>query len=409
MLYSPSSSLIKNDFVELKRWQWSKVDSAQQDASCTEHVPSVLLYAMWWLLLFSLPLISGFGPPRVVDQVFTPSSRVTVGETEQWLALNHELPLSATAYLLYDIDADQILYAHNQHLALPMASLTKLMTALLIFESGIFDEEVVVQAGDLVGGASMQLVPGEVISVNNLLWGLLVPSGNDAAMALARHNGGTVEAFVERMNERAAALRLAESHFVNPHGLDAEGHVSSVADLLTLTRMLWDYPRFREIVSFAEVTVQGHIMRNTNELLGIYPGANGIKTGTTDAAGQCLVAGFLQDGHQVIAIVLGSNDRYRDMRTLYEHYQTTYRWVEGNTNPFSILNRLYDQERQIWYLRTGTMASHVLLPQVRADQLHPYRRLTVRGEQPWQRGMQVGTVEWLVGNQVVGTQPLFLR
>jgi len=368
---------------------------------------NISLARSWWFLLMSLPFLSGFGPPRLVDRIYTPSTQITVGEVEGWLAVSQAPTLSASAFLLYDLDADRVIFGKDRDVALPVASLTKLMTALLVLEAGALQSEVVVQASDLVGGASMQLVPGEVISVENLLWGLLIPSGNDAAMALARHNAGSVDAFVTRMNERAAALSLAETHFVNPHGLDANGHVSSVDDLLTLVRLVWDYPLFREIVAVAQITVQGHFLQNTNQFLDIYPGANGIKTGTTDAAGQCLIAGFQQDGHQVIAIVLGSTDRYSDMRALYEHYQDTYQWVRSDTSSFSILNRLYDQNGQLWYLRTDSVTPMTLLPTVAATQLTPYRRVEIATDQLWQRGLQVGVLEWHLNNQVVGTQPLF--
>ncbi|HRW07360.1 MAG TPA: D-alanyl-D-alanine carboxypeptidase family protein [Caldilineaceae bacterium] len=375
---------------------------------CRQSLQNASLIAFWWIVMASVPFLSGFGPPRVVDQIYTPSTRLTVGETEEWLALNEPPALSAKASLLYDMDADRLLFAQNADGALPIASLTKLMTALLILETGDLQAEVVVQASDLVGGTSMQLIPGEVATVETLLYGLLIPSGNDAAMALARHNAGSAEAFVEQMNARAAALNLRQTHFVNPHGLDAEGHLSSAMDLLTVVRLLWDYPLFREIVATVQSTVQGHRLQNTNELLGIYPGVNGIKTGTTDAAGQCLIAGFLEEGHQVIAIVLGSSDRYSDMRALYAHYQETYHWIVGDINRFSILNRLYDPNGRIWYLRTGAVAPTVLLPTVQGNQLVPYRRLALATNQPWQSGMQVGVIEWQLGNQVVGTQPLYL-
>ncbi|MEZ4614061.1 MAG: D-alanyl-D-alanine carboxypeptidase family protein [Caldilineaceae bacterium] len=269
--------------------------------------------------------------------------------------------LSAAAYLLYDLDANQVIFAENADLALPVASLTKLMTALLVLESGDLQSETTIQGSDLVGGTSMGLVPGEVVTVEDLLWGMLIPSGNDAVTALARHIGGSVPTFVDQMNARATTLGLRKTHFVNPHGLDAENHLSSANDLLILVKQNWDFPLFREIVGTAQTTVGRHQLQNTNELLDTYLGTNGIKTGTTDLAGQCLVAGFERNGHQVFAIVLGSTDRYQDMRALHQQYTVGYSWVTGETASISILDRLYTADGQRWYLRTSDLAPSLLL------------------------------------------------
>lgn len=371
-----------------------------------ERAPSAI--PLWGLLLIAFPLLVGFGPPRLLDQVYTPSQQIGVGETRRWLELNRPLQLSAAAYLLYDSDADRVLFAHNNGMALPMASLTKLMTALLILERGDLQAEVVIQPSDLVGGTAMQLVPGELITVEDLLWGMLIPSGNDAATALARYLAGSVDAFVAEMNERAVALGLRQTHFVNPHGLDAEGHLSSVNDLLILVRKNWDYPLFRQIVATERITINGHLLQNTNQLLGPYPGANGVKTGTTDAAGQCLVAGIQRDGHQVFAIILGSSDRYSDAQALYERYREDYQWVTGDPERFSVLNRLYDASGRLWYLRATAVPPTVFLPLVGREQLYAYRRLDKPIAQSWQAGMQVGVIEWRFGDVIVGTQPLYL-
>ncbi len=378
----------------------------------TEGIPTVKTVPttspIWWLLLIAFPLLVGFGPPRLLDQVYTPSQQIGVGETKAWLELNRPPALSAAAYLLYDSDADRVLFAHNSGAALPIASLTKLMTALLVLERADLQAEVVIQASDLVGGTAMQLVPGELITVEELLWGMLIPSGNDAATALARYLSGSVDAFVAEMNTRAVALGLRQTHFVNPHGLDADGHLSSVNDLLILVRHNWDYPLFRQIVSTQQINVNGHLLQNTNQLLGTVAGANGVKTGTTDAAGQCLVAGIQQDGHQIFAIILGSSDRYRDAQTLYDRYREDYRWVTGDPGQFSILDRLYDANGRLWYLRSTAAPPTVFLPVVRGGQLYAYRHLDQLAAQPWQAGMQVGVVEWHLGDVVVGTQPLYL-
>src|SRR3990172_91439 len=176
------------------------------------------------------------------------------------------------------------------------------MTALLALERGQLDRlvRVDVDASQLGYSSVMGLRPGEELTLEDLLYGLLLPSGNDAALAVAGHLGGSVARFVDLMNQRAAELGLVNTHFANPHGLDAPEHYSSAADLVRLARTAMANPTFAKIVSTRERTVRGKLatyeLRNTNRLLGTYPGVDGVKTGSTDAAGQCLVAAAQRGG-----------------------------------------------------------------------------------------------------------------
>jgi serine-type D-Ala-D-Ala carboxypeptidase (penicillin-binding protein 5/6) len=268
---------------------------------------------------------------------------------------------------------------------------------------------VVVRGADLVGGATMGLQPGERLTVAELLRGLLIPSGNDAATALARHSAGSVEAFVAQMNQRAAQLGLTQTHFVNPHGLDEPGHLTSATDLLTITRQVLTYPLVQEIVATSEAVVAGHPLRNTNEFLVTDPRVDGVKTGTSDAAGQCLIASFVQNGHRILLIVLGSQDRYTDARALYAHYQTHYQWVTGNPNQLGLLNRVQDGAGNRWYLRAGGAPPTLLLHPWQTDQLTSFRHLRLPpADQPWQAGQDVGVLEWRFGDKIIGRQPLVL-
>ncbi len=366
-------------------------------------------YSLFILSMICGVFLCGFGPPRLVDRTIAPTQRLTASEIEQWNQAQQLPPLTAKALVLYDVDADKTLFARNADQALPPASLTKLMTALLVLEANDLTASVTIQAADLVGGSSMNLQVGETLTVEQLLWGLLIPSGNDAATALARHTAGTVEAFTKRMNERAAALGMKQTHFVNPEGIDADSHVTSANDLLILTRKVWHFPLFQKIVATTDITVAGHDLHNTNELLGKFPGANGIKTGTTDNAGECLIASITHAGHQVLTIVLGSSGRYSDTIALDQAYQANYHWVDGNLNEFGVLNRVYAADGSLWHLR-ATGASPTLLMQREDDAtLQTYRLLQLPpAGQPWQAGMTVGIVEWRLGDQVIDTQPLLL-
>lgn len=236
-------------------------------------------------------------------------------------------PLTAASALLADSATQQPLMALDPYTPRPMASTTKIMTALLALERAQLDDPVVVPASALIGEASMGLQAGEVVTVEDLLWGLLLASGNDAALTLAQHVAGSEAAFVDLMNQRAAALGLTSTHFVNPHGLDADGHVSSAYDLWRLAEAAMAYPKFREIVASPTAVVAGRQLWNRNELLTMYPGADGIKTGTTPQAGQALVASVTRDGHRAIAVVLRSQDRYRDAMALFDAYFERFRWA----------------------------------------------------------------------------------
>ncbi|MCB0113679.1 MAG: D-alanyl-D-alanine carboxypeptidase, partial [Caldilineaceae bacterium] len=293
---------------------------------------------------------------------------------------------------------------------LPPASLTKLMTALIIFEEGNLLDQVTMIGADLIGGANMGAQAGETYTVEQLLWGLLVPSANEAAMALARHHSGQVFVFVQRMNLRAQELGLAHTNFVNPEGFDEDGHRASARDLLAVTQELWQYPLFREIVGSSTVTLGGRALRSTNELLGVDPEVDGVKTGTTDEAGQCLIVSVDRGGHQFYIAIMNSQDRFADARVIKAQIEQSYIWRTA-TLPVrpTALDRLFDAEGNRWFLAAEGPSPSLLLPAWEAARLRPYRTIYPLPEDPWTSGSEVGVLEWRYGDVVVGTQRLILR
>jgi len=234
-------------------------------------------------------------------------------------------PVSANSAVVMDVGSGKILFSKHPHWKMRPASLTKLMTAAVVLDHDHIHRVVVVPGAALVGGSSMGLRAGERLSIGQLLYGMLIPSGNDAATTLAYAVGGTLANFVRMMNAKARALGMTESHFMNPHGFDQAGHYTTATDLLKLTRYLYSrYPLFREIVSTRDILVAGHWLHNRNQLLGVYPGVNGVKTGTTPAAGECLVVSAVYGGRQVLIVILGSRDRYADARALLDYYRAHY-------------------------------------------------------------------------------------
>ena len=200
-----------------------------------------------------------------------------------------------------------------------MASTTKIMTALLICEQcNVLDRMRIPKEAVGIEGSSMYLREGEVLTLQELLYGLMLSSGNDAAVALAIYCGGTVEGFVALMNDKARVLGLKDTHFANPNGLDAPDHYSSAADLAALGAYAMENPIFAKTVSTKTVQAGGRTLRNHNKLLWLLPGAEGIKTGYTKAAGRILVSSAQRQGRRLVAATMDAPDDWRDHQALLE-------------------------------------------------------------------------------------------
>ncbi|HXO97567.1 MAG TPA: D-alanyl-D-alanine carboxypeptidase family protein [Chthoniobacterales bacterium] len=220
------------------------------------------------------------------------------------------LNVVAQSAAVVDSYSGDFLFAKNENAKQYPASSTKILTALIVIESGDLDHLVTVDLADTkVEPSSLGLKPGEQYTRRQLLFGLLLKSANDVAMALARDNAGSVSAFAEKMNLRAAQLGATFSHFANPHGLHDPNHYTTAHDLVLIGRAAMQQPLFREIVSTVYYTWRapsGQIdqLRNHNRLLRHFAGCNGLKTGYTRIAQQVLVSSALRGGHEVISVVL---------------------------------------------------------------------------------------------------------
>lgn len=218
--------------------------------------------------------------------------------------------VAAKGAVLIDADSGRVLYGQNENAMLPMASTTKVMTALLALENASLDDVVIAgKNASGVPGTSLYLSVGERLSMEHMLYGLLLRSGNDAAVAIAEHVAGSVSAFAEMMNARAAGLG-ADAHYVNPHGLDADGHAISALGLALVMREAMKNPDFRRITGTKRKIIPwigneySRVLENKNRLLRTYEGANGGKTGYTGKAGRCLVFSAERDGMMLIGAVL---------------------------------------------------------------------------------------------------------
>lgn len=219
----------------------------------------------------------------------------------------------------------EVIYEKNSQQKLPMASTTKLMTALIAAERCKIDEKVQIEAADCdVEGSSMYLRAGESLTVKELLKGLLLVSGNDAALALARYAGGSVENFVKHMNEKAEELSMFSTHFTNPHGLSDEEHYSTAADLARLMQACLENENLRNIMSLKSCVVDGKALVNHNKLLYKCEGCTGGKTGYTEAAGRCLVSSCKRQGAELICVTLNAPDDWNDHLALYNKVFNDY-------------------------------------------------------------------------------------
>lgn len=234
--------------------------------------------------------------------------------------------VSARACILMEADSGRVLYEQHAREQLPMASTTKIMTTLLCIESGNLDAEFAVDNAAIhVEGSSMGLCENDIVTKYALCCGMLLPSGNDAANAAAAAVAGSIPAFVERMNERAAQIGMQDTHFVTPSGLDGDGHGASAYDMALLTREAMRNPVFREICAKKSACVNfgnppyARTLYNTNKLLGMYEGVIGVKTGFTDAAGRCLVSACERDGVTLYCVTLHAPNDWQDHQKLYDY------------------------------------------------------------------------------------------
>jgi D-alanyl-D-alanine carboxypeptidase len=244
---------------------------------------------------------------------------------------NPPLAGSAQAAILMDRDSGRILFAKNADRELKIASLTKIMTALVAIEQSKLNSIVTVGPNAVgVEGSSIYLKKGEKIPLEHLLYGLMLRSGNDAATAIAEHVGGSVEGFVYLMNQKASFLGLDHTHFMNPHGLDQPDHYSSAKDLAIMTSYALKNPTFRQIVKTQIKTIDWPNLEwdqkfyNKNKLLRLYPWADGVKTGFTKQARRTLVTSATKNGAQLVAVTLNDGNDWNDAIDMYNYGFANY-------------------------------------------------------------------------------------
>ncbi|MDD3831966.1 MAG: D-alanyl-D-alanine carboxypeptidase [Clostridia bacterium] len=244
---------------------------------------------------------------------------------------NVTLSTSAQSAILMESGSNRVLYSKNAHQKLPMASTTKIMTAYTVIKNSDLDQIVTIDSRAVgIEGSSIYLRAGEKLSVRELLYGLMLQSGNDSAVALALHVSGSIEDFAILMNKEAVALGATNSNFCNPHGLHDDSHYTTASDLGLITCAAIKLPEFSCIVSTKSIKIANgeqdnpRIINNKNKLLNIMDDANGVKTGYTKRAGRCFVGSANRDNMQLVAVVLNCGPMFEDAHRLLEYGFANY-------------------------------------------------------------------------------------
>lgn len=319
--------------------------------------------------------------------------------------------LGAKAAVLIELNTGKVLYSYNADLALPMASTTKVMTALLAIEYGKLDEIVTCSANAFgVPGTSIYLEQGEQMPLDEMLYGLMLASGNDAAVAIAEHIGGSVEKFCQMMTDRAAELGCKDTVFYTPHGLPNANHHTTANDLALITQEAMSHPFFRQLVSTQRATISwqsrayDRVLTNKNKLLANYDGATGIKTGYTKAAGRCLVFGAKRENLEVVGVVLNCATWFDTAGAIMDDAFAKYQYVSlfsaGETmRTLPILEGIVGSVNAVILEDLAAPMEYGQWPEIEID-LPDFVDAGVLG------GQSLGTVKMVYNGEVIAQQPI---
>ena len=287
-----------------------------------------------------------------LDDEYEELDYVWLEEEIQNAKIQNDLKIDSRYAVIFDRASKTVIWGKNEEKEVPMASTTKIMTAIVMLENteSLNEKVEVCKEAANIGGSRLGLKTGDKITYNDLLYGLMLCSGNDAGIQIAVSIAGSVEEFAKMMNDKAKNLGLKHSHFITPHGLDNVGHYTTATELAIITDYALNIEKFAQVVSTKTytVTINGYskTINNTNELLGYLNGVNGVKTGFTNGAGRCLVTSVLRDNFNIITVVLGSDTkkiRTKDSVKLIEYAYNNYELA----NLEEMINESFNKWRQI--------------------------------------------------------------
>ncbi|MDK2882328.1 MAG: hypothetical protein PWP58_664 [Bacillota bacterium] len=314
--------------------------------------------------------------------------------------------VTADAAALLDARTGAILYAQAPYEHRPPASTTKILTAIIALEKGRLTDIVTISPyASWTEGSSIYLRQGERVTLEELIWGALLESGNDACVAIAEYLAGSEEAFARLQNNKARAIGAWDTHFVNPHGLPDPNHYTTAYDLATIARYALKNPKFKEIVRAREKELFGpegsRSFISTNRLLWSYSGADGVKTGTTSEAGQCLVASATREGRQLVAVVLHSDDRWSDAAVLLDYGYAETRLLKPARAGEIVNLRVSNGLEQVLPARLEKDL-FVVVPPDKVDRLE--KQVEAKAlRAPIVRGQKVGRVNIVLDGETIGS------
>ncbi len=337
-----------------------------------------------------------------------------------------DLKLNARVGLIFDRNSKTILYEKNGLKQVPMASTTKIMTSIVVLENANLSDIVTISkkaAG--TGGSRLGLKVNDKITVHDLLYGLMLKSGNDAAVALAEHVGGGIEQFAELMNKKANEMGLVNSHFVTPHGLDQEKHYTTAYELAYMADYALNIPKFREIVSSKSynitINARSNLIGNTNELLGNLSGVYGVKTGFTNGAGRCLVTACKRDNLDIITVVLGADTkkiRTSDSIKLIEYAYKNYQVIDIQKNikeqfenwKYLNKNRIYINKAKENYMDLeieNLKYNKIAVKKEDIDNVKIEINSLYYLEAPVEENQVIGSAKVQIGDKIIGTLNIY--
>ena len=330
--------------------------------------------------------------------------------------------VAAKSAVLMDMTTGQVLYEHNAHEMLPPASVTKVMTLLLIMEAidsgriGWDDTVTASESAAAKGGSQVYLKVGETMTVTDMVKSIAVSSANDCACAMAEHISGSEGAFVEAMNEKAKALGMEHTHFLNCTGLDddpqASNHLTCAMDIAIMSRaLMMEHPDIRKFATIWMDTIRNGSfgLSNTNKLVRFYPGATGLKTGFTQKAGYCLSATAQRDGMELVATVMGSEsskDRFNAGKQLLDYGFANYALVTPQTEEGQVPGKLGTADTVKVMPKEKIQ---LLVDKAQRNQVNITTQLPDSIDAPVSKGQKIGTVTVRVGDQVVSEVPLLAQ
>lgn len=351
--------------------------------------------------------------------ISSPSSANAAPDEEQTNAQNSQkqpadsLGLTAKAAVLMNAETGKIIYSVNENQQLPEASITKIMTMLLVFEA--LDSEKIAMEDSVtcseyaasMGGSQIWLEPGETMTVHELIKAALVGSANDACVALGEHIAGSNEAFVSMMNERAEELGMTDTFYCNCTGLDAEGHVTSARDIAIASSELLTHEKVLEYTGIWMDTLRDGKLQltNTNKLIKHYNGAIGLKTGTTSKAGCCISAAARRDGMTMIAVILGAPDsksRFADARKLLDHGFATCELTDVSDVEIELpdIPVVGGVEKTVGAY--ADLSGKVLTQKGKGKEIKTVVELPESLEAPVEEGQPIGTIKLMLDGETIG-------